>query len=342
MPEDRPRLTLEKARSLCEHFTPVKNPSTGKSRCISLSEDGEICQHPQHFLCELVTWARYFERNEKQNEQKALSPSRVNCLDSCSRKYAFRYLFKIPSQSPDPMYFRTGDAFTVARAKLDLGEQVDLHRIRKDISAFDAAKLRAALRFYDQERPYEAGTRVCELEAHFEHRDQWFFGYLDAMTIDAPHAIEEWKYAAGKYDTLRVARQASVYLKAFPQADRFNLWVFVKSALRPKKNESMSEFEERVLDDFVKKGRGKVYDRTTILRSDLDVDGVLNDMVKRFALLPVYEDAGYPPSYQSCSDCMEYRDLCSKRVGASTEAILEEHLKSEEWNKSIVSDLSAQ
>jgi len=183
------------------------------------------------------------------------------------------------------------------------------------------------------------GAWTSELEAHFEHNGQWFFGYLDAMTIEAPHSIEEWKYAATQYNKLRIARQAAVYLNAFPQADRFVLWVFVKSQLRPRKIETMSEFEERVFDDFVKKGRGKVYNKTMVPRADIDVKSILDQMTSRYQLLPILEKLEYPPSYKSCMDCREYRSLCEKKVGANTQDIIDSFEGEKKWEESMKKEI---
>ena len=318
------KITLDFAKKLCPDFNLVKRKDLGRSACIHLMPDSETCRRGNHFVCELVLYKLRAEAKEKRLEREAVSASRINLFDTCARKYHLSRNLYLKSPGGEPVFFRVGDAFSVARARIDRGMRFSLLDLRPDIPPVDLAKLRAVIRFYIEHPPYPQGEAVltCEDHCQFEFEGTWFTGYSDVRT-DGGKTIIDWKYAVNSYSHLEVARQAAVYLKGFPDAERFVIYRMRKPAYRPKKSgESMAEFEQRILDGFRKDGPGKVYSRTSIERDQIDVDGILREMKALYEIvLPAQQKAGWSPNYSSCELC-DFSTVCGEAIGAPTSEIV--------------------
>lgn len=311
------KLTVEKAKEICPDFT------LGNGGCRSVV-DTEFCALTNHFLCDLVRW--------KENKLRyaalkgtALSASRLGRLESCARSYAFNYDHHL-SVDTDPSWARMGDAFGVARARIDTGMHVDRNGYRKDLLPVELAKVRAAICLYqeaiskriDVGFPYKAGEVVCELETSFYRMNQPFIGYADAVHRNRS-AIFEWKYAAVSYPMLAIARQAAVYFAGVPEATEFTLCVMKKPAHRPGKTEKIEDFESRLTEALMSEPSSYL-SFTTIPRNTIDVEGVVREMVESFNRLPFLRELGMPPSYSACSDC-SYSSVCEKYIGKTTTQI---------------------
>jgi len=313
------KLTVEKAKQICSDF------DLGSGGCRHVI-DTEFCSLSNHFLCDLLRW--------KQNKLRyaafkftALSASRLSRLESCARSYAFNYDHHLSVDS-DPAWARMGDAFGVARARIDVGMPVDPNGYRKDLLPAELAKVRAAIHLYQDaingraagvNFPYKAGEVTCELEASFQRLGQEFIGYADAVRHNRS-AIFEWKFAAISYPMLAIARQAAVYFAGVPEATEFTLCVMKKLAHRPGKTEKIEDFESRITE-YIMAEPCSYMSFTTIPRNTIDVEGVLKDMVASFNRLTSLRDLGMPPSYSSCGDC-SYSPVCEKYVGKSTDDIV--------------------
>ena len=312
------KLTVEKAKEICSDF------DLGNGGCRHVI-DTEFCSLSSHFLCDLVRW--------KDNKLRyaalkgtALSASRLGRLESCARSYAFNYDHHL-SVDTDPSWARMGDAFGVARARIDVGMSVDPNGYRKDLLPAELAKVRAAICLYQAaisgraagvDFPYRPREVVCELETSFYRLGQAFIGYADAVRHNRS-AIFEWKFAAISYPMLAIARQAAVYFAGVPEATEFTLCVMKKLAHRPGKTERIEDFELRITETIMAQPCDYL-SFTTIPRNAIDVEGVLKDMVASFNRVTALRDLGMPPSYSSCSDC-SYSSVCEKYIGKSTEEI---------------------
>ncbi len=316
------KIGIDFAKKLCPDFRLVYRKDLEKKACLHVMRDAEMCKLGNHFLCELQLYKARVRAKNERSKREAISASRVNLLDTCARKYHLLREKYLTSPAGEPVFFRVGDAFSVARARIDTGRPFELDDIRKDIPRVDLAKLRAVIRFYIEHPPYPVGSVTCEDHCQFEFEGAWFTGYSDFISEDGG-TIGEWKYAATSYDHLKVARQAAVYLKGFPSASRFIVYRMRKPTYRPKKSgETMSEFENRILEGYEKDGPDKVIRTTTIERDQLDVDGVLRQMRQSFELvLPSMHEAGMPPNYGSCELC-DFSTVCGEMIGCSTNEVV--------------------
>jgi len=320
-------MKIDEAKRICPQFTPWR---TDEGRVTCKNKDGDLCKLPQFFLCELITYRDRKQAKAKRGGGAALSASRLYVLDRCYRMFAFQYVYWVDRPGPEAIYFKEGDAFTVARAKVDMCKPWD-GSFRKDLPPFIRAKLQAVMRFYRQYPPYTPGAITCEDSFNFEFKGAHFMGYLDGKD---ELRIYEWKYAMSDYDRLKIARQSAIYFKAFPNAEEFELIVFKKPALKPKKAgkptkknpepqaETPDEFRERVYDHLVNSGPKNVYQRTLILRDEREIDRVLTEMIGSHAVLPVIKEHGYPPSYSMCDQgsaagC-DYKKICKEHFGKPT------------------------
>ncbi len=312
-------LTLEQAKEICGDFR-VRD-----GKCMHLQPNKEMCNLPRYFQCELVRHKRAILRRE-EIVGTARSASRLATLETCARKYALHYIHKILSPEDAP-WMRMGNAFGVARARIDVGMDVDETMLRKDLLPIERAKVCAAIRFYRNAIlktldvggfPYEQGSVTCEKEVLFEHRGVWFLGFADAVANDQK-TIFEWKYAAGDYPLITIARQAAVYFKGVPEAERFVLCVMKKQGHRPRKAETVAQFEPRVYS-MMQDDPCDWMRFTVIHRVGLDVDSVLDEMLDSFQREAPLMMLGAPPSYSMCDDC-SYTSICEKNIGKTTDQI---------------------
>jgi hypothetical protein len=313
------KLTLEQCKEICSDF----RLSTQKKACLHVRN--EMCGLPSHFVCELVLHKRKVARSAEL-KSSALSVSRVGVLESCTRAYAFRYLHKISPEVEAP-WKRMGDAFGVARARLDTGLDVDPLLLRSDLLPYEAAKVRAAIRLYRHSEwlakkiGYLPAEVDCEVEVFFEAEGFHWLGFIDAASKDRSR-LWEWKFAIGDYDMLSIARQAAFYFKGMPEAREMTIAVFRKPGQRPRKTETPEAFENRIAnemtanpDDWI-----KVFNFT---RNQLNVDGVVRDTAESFrSQLIAARDSGYAPHYSSCHDC-DYRSICEQHIGVTTDQIVQ-------------------
>ena len=317
------------AEKLCPDIQWARSESTGKLVCRHKTDD--MCKHPSHFLCELSLFKQRSEAKEARGGVSAISASRIGILDTCMRKYSFIYDARLQSPKGKPIYFAVGTAFSNCRAKIDMKLPWE---VPDTLPRTSYHKLMASLRFYQDYPPYEPGTVGCEIETVFEHDGEHYLGYLDAMTHDRERIIE-WKYAVQPYDELRASRQAAVYFYRFPKAKVFELIIFAKPTHKPlkakrpsKKNpdpqpETLSEFEERIYQELIKKGPARVYRRVIIKRDDVAVVNTLDQMNAKFRMLEVARQADYPPSIgKICSEC-DFEAYCFTNIGKSTSEIVE-------------------
>ena len=277
------------------------------------------------------------EAKEARGGGPAISASRIGIIESCLRKYAFIYEYRVPNPKGEPLYFKVGSAFSNARAKIDTGLPWDLP---SDLPIVALKKLKAALRYYEENPPYKKRSVVCEIETTFSHDGEHYLGYLDARSTDGK-IIYEWKYAVNAYDRLKAARQAAVYFYKFEDAEEFHLITFNKSKHKPKKAvkatkrnpdpqpETMNEFEERVYQSFVDAGVNKTFQRVVIPRDNKVVLQVLDGMNAKFRTLEQAKRDDFPPSYSQCSGTMkcDYSAVCEKYMGEPTSRLVELHRK---------------
>lgn len=350
-------MTPELALKICPDFLPVLNKETGKKMCKHKVD--ELCMHPQHFICELVTYKKRTARKQERDGEVALSVSRGKTLEECARKYAFIYEYhSFIEGDVAPAWKVVGSAFSVGRAKIDMCLDKDFEIKLEGPYKYDLAKAKAAVDYYKAHPPYEVGSVTCEDEIYVTRDNWWFHGYLDAITLDGK-TIREWKFAASKYTLLQVIRQAAVYFLGFPKATMFELWKFPKPGHRPKleslaefckrvdlkpmekdgavieepeafyerigqkpqPNEDVEKFYQRIRKELFEKKPEDVYEVMKIPRSSVPVQVVIRQMIARHKTLPVLKDRGFPPSYgMHCSGC-EYEDACTDGLNKTTEEI---------------------
>jgi len=316
------KLTIAKCQALCSDFS----YSQQKKSCIRLRSDKEMCDLPSHFLCELVRWKKNQARKAELGE-RACSASRLNTIERCPRAYALHYLHHI---EPDEgaSWKRVGDAWGVARARIDMGLDVDLEALRADLLPYERSRVRAAIRLYrlccgspSSPLKYHPGDVTCEDEVLFNHGGLWWLGFADALSKNREH-IYEWKFAVTEYDVLSIARQAAVYLSGFPEAKHFTLCVMRKPGQRPGKTETEQAYENRIFGAMCEKPEDWIR-CFTISRDQLDVSGVLHQMVAAFlSQEKAAAESGYAPHYSSCRDC-DYRPICSEFIGKSTDFLVQ-------------------
>lgn len=313
------KITLDQCKELCGDF----RLSQEKRGCIHLH--GEMCSLASHFVCELVLHKRKLAR-EGEEKNGACSVSRVRLLELCPRAYAFRYVYGIKPEVEQP-WNRMGDAFGVARARLDSGLDVDPFFLRSDLLPYEAAKVRAAIRLYRHSTwlaskiGYSPNDVDCEVEVFFEAEGFRWLGFVDAASKDRSR-LWEWKFASVEYDMLSIARQAAFYLKGIPSAREMTIAVFRKPAQCPKKIDTPEAFENRLAaemtshaDDWI-----RVF---TFSRDQLNIDGVIRDTAEslRSEIIAAHESK-FAPHYSSCFDC-DYRSICEAHIGTSTEQIVQ-------------------
>lgn len=321
MTDNKITISREFAHELCPDLKLVHRRDLGKTACINLMKDGEMCSMGTHFVCELVLYKMRSRAKEQREKAEAISASRINLFDSCARKYHLLREQYLDPPGGRPTFLIEGSAFSNARARLDTGLPVAWESLGDELSPLPRAKLRAAVRFYEAHPPYEPGSVTCEEMVHYEFNGAWFIGYADAADVTG-ESVREWKFAKGDYGTLQLARQAAVYLQGMPHVDTFVAHRFKKPSNRPRKTESMRDFEERVFDSLMEKGPDAIYRKTTITREDIDVEGVLKEMIKTFeTVLPAARNAGYPPNYGSCGLC-DFQTECGETVGVPIAALV--------------------
>lgn len=312
------KLTLDQCSKICTDFRLTTKPN-GKKQCLRLISE-EMCSLPSHFVCELVRHKANLARKAKLKES-ALSTSRIGQIERCPRAYSLHYLYQIEPEEHAP-WKRMGDAWGVARARLDTGLDVDVEAgLRPDLLPYEAAKVRAAIRLYRHKWVgdfvgYQPGEVDCEVEVLFSHLGHWWLGYADVVSKDRSK-IWEWKFAVTDYDMLSIARQAAIYLKGIPEAREFTLAVLRKPNQRPGKNEGTQAFENRIAADMTGEPEAWVK-KFTFSRDQLNVDGVMRDSAESFRTQHAAGVASdWAPHYSGCYDC-EYRSICAQHIGTPT------------------------
>ena len=183
------KLTVEKCRQICTEFR-LTTKADGKKGCIRLINQ-EMCSLPSHFRCELVRFKEGVARKEKTSEV-VISSSRAGTLEHCPRAYHLHYAHGIESEE-QAAWKRMGDAWGVARARLDIGLPVDVEEgLRADLLPYEAAKVRASIRLYRHDWVsryvgYSPGEVDCEIEALFEDHGYWWLGFIDATSKNHKH-----------------------------------------------------------------------------------------------------------------------------------------------------------
>lgn len=313
------KLTVERCKELCSDF----RLSTQKKACIHVHN--EMCALPSHFVCELVRYKRKLARDAEIKDKEAISSSRVNLLEACPRAYYFRYEAKLQPEEESP-WNKMGDAFGVARARLDSGLEVEPSLLRSDLLPYEAAKVRAAIRLYRHSTwlaskvGYSPQEVDCEVEVFFEAHDFHWLGYIDAASKDRSR-LWEWKFAKTDYDILSLARQSSIYFSGVPEAREMTVAVFRKPGQRPKKNESVDAYENRIAADMTTNPDDWI--RVFTFSRDEWNANVLRHTAESFRYgLASAVLSEYVPHYSSCYDC-DYRSICSDHVGVSTEQIVQ-------------------
>ena len=317
------KLTLEKCQQICTDFR-LTTKADGKKGCLRLLP-GDVCSLPSHFLCELVRHKQGIARKEML-KQSALSVSRVGALERCPRAFHFHYHHQIEPEV-QAAWKRMGDAWGVARARLDMGLDVDTEvGLRADLLPYEAAKVLAAIRLYRHKWVgdfvgYHPGEVDCETEVLFESNGYHWLGYLDVASKDR-QKIWEWKFAVTDYDMLAIARQASMYLTGMPEAREFTLAVLRKPQQRPGKTETPLAFENRIAAEMIKAPEEWVK-KFTFTRDQLDTEGVMRDTAESFRHgFAAGVASGWAPHYSGCNDC-DYRSICSEFIGKSTELLVQ-------------------
>lgn len=310
-------MNTELALKVCPEFRPIPTDD-GKVKCRFYNDDG-ICKRPEYFRCELVLY--------RENEERALlahppiSVSRTGVVLRCPRLYALNYVYH--TTPPIPAKWKVvGRAFSDARAKIDAGIPYELTGEINSIQV-DKAKLQAVLRRYVEWKK-DFGEGMNEVRVFFPYKDANFIGYIDRLTKDRKTIIE-WKYAATAYDDLKAIRQASVYFKGIPEAEKFVLAVAkkpqhsLKKAGKPTKkdptphNEVPSELEQRIYEELAEK-KDDLFTYTVYDREFFDIKGTLEQAYQTNKLIPAFEAADWPPAFgMNCDNC-DYRPYCLKHL----------------------------
>jgi hypothetical protein len=328
-------VNANEAKAICPDFTPV-DKSDGTVGCRHILA-GDTCRLPSHFVCELVAHRNREDAKltkiginsaMKKVRLKTISASRIGVLQQCPRLYQLRYVYRLKSPI-DQAWKRTGSAFGDERAKIEQGLHWSLDGY--NLSAAEKARLSAVLRRYAEFK--RAEELVSEVQCKFEYKGFEFIGYVDSETYDGKR-IYEWKYAVGTYGPLKLARQAAVYFMGRPETEEFIHARAKKPQHKPKKAakqkktpkptkknpnpepypvpqaETMAEFEERVYGEI----DSEWFTYRVFKRSDIDIEGILDQMVAAAKNQESLEDLGYPPNFNiRCDDC-EFFGLCDDHI----------------------------
>ena len=310
-------MNTELALKICPEFRPVQLED-GRVKCRFYNDDG-ICKRPEYFRCELVL---YREKEERLLiSTPMISVSRTGTLLRCPRMYAFNYIFH--TDPPLPAKWKVaGRAFSDARAKIDAGIPYEL---TGDINSYpiDRAKLRAVLARYGEWKK-DFGDGMNEVRVFFPYKDVNFVGYIDRLTRNQK-TIVEWKYAATQYDELKAIRQAAVYFKGIPEAEKFVLAVAkkpqqkLKGAGKPTKKEpnpqaeTPADLEKRIYDELADK-KDELFTYTSYDREFFDIDGTLEQLYQSSRLITAFEAADWPPALGANCDNCDYRPYCLKHL----------------------------
>lgn len=314
------KLTPKKCKEICSDFEIVTREDGKKGCKHKLDED--LCRHPSHFLCELVKFRGNMEAKAERNGEEAWSPSRIKVFETCPRLYSFIYEERV-SVGSDPDYFVLGSAFSNARARVDLGDKFyPATHVPSDMNPHLRCVVIAAMRYYEKHRPYPSETVVkCEERVHFRWPNTddgaWFLGFVDVIR-NGRETISEWKFAQQPYGGIEAARQAAVYFEGIPEAKTFELWTMRKPNLRPKKQEPLKLYEERIYNWFVEKGPNEVYSRVIFKRDEISHRTILTDMANRAKTKSLLKQYHYPASFGLvCTRCT-FKSACEKSLGHTT------------------------
>ena len=300
----KPKLTVKLIKeTICPEFLPVRN-TEGKVVCKHLF-DGEFCEIPEYFRCELIQW--------KERQKPHTSVSRVGTFLGCPVKFMPRYIdHRLPSKAPG--YFFLGREFHSCRARIDAGREWRIHEVpaefEKTVTEGDLVKLHRVLLWYEWEKArfpvneYPEFTTTIETPA-----GRTVLVYLDGLEKGTGNILE-YKYAVGDYDHLSLRRQFGIYLAARPQAERCTSIVVKKPTIRPRKGESMTSFTGRVDEWIADKGFGGMVEISEFGRDEFPVEDELRgiDVVHDMADICI-KTGIWPGNNFQCDRC-EHRPDC--------------------------------
>jgi len=314
------KLTPKRCKEICSDFE-LATLENGKKGC-KHKLDEDLCRHPAHFLCELKKFRSYVDAKTEREGVEAWSPSRIKVFETCPRLYAFHYEERV-RDGDEPDYFAVGTAFSNGRARIDMGEKFDpAKHVPISLKPHLRCLVNAALRFYEKNPPYPAtSVDKCEEFIHFRYPNTddgtWYMGFLDALR-NKRAVISEWKFAQQPYGGIEAARQAAVYFEGVPEAQFFELWTMKKPKLKPKKQEPLKLYEERIYNWFVEHGPNEIYRRVVFQRDQIHHRMILKEMTSQTKTKPIVKQEGYPAAYGiNCSRC-GFKDACEKNLGHST------------------------
>lgn len=177
------------------------------------------------------------------------SYSRIETGLGCLRHYFLKYCAKAP-ETDTIKAFIMGRLFHEDRACVDDGKPLPVRvEVPKGLTDEDMAKINAVVHAYKQCKPL-AG-RIGQSEVGFNlllPGDFPLIGYIDGISDDGLE-LHELKFAqdADGYSPFAISRQVSVYLAGFPQSKTVTVTVAKKSKARRAKEESLAEFQQRLL-----------------------------------------------------------------------------------------------
>lgn len=239
-------MKLEEVKAICSHFTPVKGED-GKTRCKYRMADCELCSHPAHFLCDVVSRSKL---SPKVLGGVPISMSKVGSWLRCQRSWALHYHFRVdPLVTALPLTL--GKMFAAARARVGYGMpwEIPLEEVQRNEA--EKAKLDCVLTQYQAfQAAHPADEPKSENEVFIQRelgesqtdgRKLIAIGFADAVRADGN--IDEWKYTSNpeSYDQLKIALQASAYFYMLPKAKELRLC----AARRPKEQMLLATPEEK-------------------------------------------------------------------------------------------------
>lgn len=306
-------MKLSEIKIICQNFSAIQEPITGKMRCKFATDDSLFCVKGEKFSCTLMMKLKpelYQVSNldiQKSNEPFVSAPhgeswsmSRINRFLDCPRAYFLHYVLQIPETNPIEA-FVDGRAFHECREALDLGLD---YVLSPTLKPDHAVKLDAVLKLYDSKRPFQ--IKKSEYKVQFDLPEGKLIGYIDAITKDDD--LVEFKYTANpeNYDHLAIMKQASLYLQGYPDAQNFIVCAVQKPRNRLKKSESMKAFKERIKDEIFNTDDSIVI--TKFKRTDFLIDSVLDSINSTIKIIKHSIDNNLVPGKYgwSCRDCIYY------------------------------------
>jgi len=266
-------MTVAEARKICPHFRPVRK--NGKVICHYLSSDGEMCILPEEFRCRLKEKGK----EQKMQPTKTITTSSLTSFAHCPRRYFYSYIKKIrPKETPLPILIGLWGHYRLANIYAGNSQNLE-HRkpeqnLPEGVDIYVDELINQYVRVYAEEIEKYRSQSELFVEREFAvplKKGYELAGVYDIYDEDSKTIYDhKFKTLLGT-EKVEAENQASAYLLALPQAERFCINMLCTSALKQKKNENPEDYRKR-LADLASKKPGTFFKRVYFYRSEFNLE----------------------------------------------------------------------